>query len=275
MLLSPIMQGLWFLPIGIVTGAYGTIIGAGGGLILMPVLLLLYPHEAPALLTSTSLCAVFANSVSGSLAFARMRRADYKAGLLFAAATVPGAFLGSYLADFFPRLAFQRVFGGFLVLVAAYLLLKGRSGKAAAPGNTGPFTLRYSVTESDGTVHSQAYNALLGFLVSLLTGFIASILGIGGGIIHVPLMTYVLSFPIAVATATSTFILMFTSLSSIVTHVVRGTISPDWVRTVSVVVGVVMGAQVGARIAKRIKGSWTVKALACGLIIAGGRLLIG
>jgi uncharacterized protein len=268
------MQGLWFLPIGILAGAYGTVIGAGGGLILMPVLLLLYPHEAPALLTSTSLCAVFANSVSGSAAFARMRRADYRAGLLFAAATIPGAFLGSYMADYFPRAAFQKVFGGFLALVAVYLILKGRGGKdAAAPAASGPFTLRYSLTESDGTAHAQSYNAMIGFLVSLLTGFIASVLGIGGGIIHVPLMTYVLSFPIAVATATSTFILMFTSLSSIVTHVVRGTISPDWLRTVSVVFGVVLGAQAGARIAKRLKGSWIVKALACGLILAGGRLL--
>jgi len=270
------MNGLWFLPIGILTGAYGTVIGAGGGLILMPVLLLLYPQEAPALLTSTSLCAVFANSVSGSIAYARMRRADYRAGLLFAAATIPGAFLGSYMADFFPRAAFQKVFGGFLALMAIYLLVRGKAREAGKAGGTGgPFTLHYDVTESDGTVHPLSYNAMVGFLVSLLTGFIASVLGIGGGIIHVPLMTYVLSFPIAVATATSTFILMFTSLSSIVTHILRGTISPDWVRTVSVVVGVVLGAQVGARLAKRLKGSWVVKALACGLLIAGGRLLIG
>ena len=86
---------LGFIALGLVVGAYGTLIGAGGGFVLMPLLLLLYPHETPEKLTSISLAIVFLNALSGSGAYARMKRIDYKSGLIFAGATIPGAILGA------------------------------------------------------------------------------------------------------------------------------------------------------------------------------------
>jgi uncharacterized membrane protein YfcA len=74
-------QYLWLIPLGVVTGAYGTLIGAGGGFVLMPLLLLLYRDESPEIITSISLAVVFFNALSGSLAYARMKRIDYKSGL--------------------------------------------------------------------------------------------------------------------------------------------------------------------------------------------------
>ncbi len=77
--------------LGLIVGAYGTIIGAGGGFILVPVLLLLYPDYQPEQLTAVSLAVVFANATSGSVAYGRQRRVDYLTGLLFAAASAPGS----------------------------------------------------------------------------------------------------------------------------------------------------------------------------------------
>ncbi len=74
---------------------YGTLIGAGGGFVLMPMLLLLHPDESPAKLTAISLAVVFFNALSGSVSYAMMRRIDYKSGLMFAAATIPGAIIGA------------------------------------------------------------------------------------------------------------------------------------------------------------------------------------
>ena len=82
-------QFLWLLPLGFMVGTFGTLIGAGGGFILVPVLLLLYPDKSPETITSISLAVVFFNTLSGSFAYARMKRIDYKSGIIFAIATIP------------------------------------------------------------------------------------------------------------------------------------------------------------------------------------------
>jgi hypothetical protein len=81
---------LALMALGFCVGAYGTLIGAGGGFVLMPLLLILYPKENPEILTSISLAVVFFNALSGSEAYGLMKRIDYRSGLMFAAATVPG-----------------------------------------------------------------------------------------------------------------------------------------------------------------------------------------
>ncbi len=114
---------LWLIPLGFVVGALGTLIGAGGGFVLMPVLLLLYPLESPGTITSVSLAVVFCNALSGSWAYARMARIDYKSGLLFAAATVPGAIAGALSTNYLPRRAFNGVFGVLMIVAGPFLRL--------------------------------------------------------------------------------------------------------------------------------------------------------
>ncbi len=101
----------WLVPLGFVVGAYGTLIGAGGGFILAPILALLYPADSPELLTSISLAVVFFNALSGSAAYARMGRIDYRSGGVFAMATIPGAILGALVTSFLPRRLFDGVLG--------------------------------------------------------------------------------------------------------------------------------------------------------------------
>src|SRR5919109_5440665 len=104
----------WMYPLltllGGAIGTYGTLIGAGGGVFLVPTLLVLYPQESPNTIASISLAVVFFNAASGTVAYARMRRIDYRAGLLFAAATVPGAVLGAYATSLLSRQLFDLLF---------------------------------------------------------------------------------------------------------------------------------------------------------------------
>ena len=86
---------LWLIPLGFFAGGYGTLIGAGGGFVLAPALLLLYPGEAPETITSISLASVFFNALSGTLAYAKSKRIDYKSGFIFSLADMPGAVLGA------------------------------------------------------------------------------------------------------------------------------------------------------------------------------------
>src|SRR5437870_12670473 len=91
-----ITASVGLLVIGFTVGAIGTLIGAGGGFLLVPVLLLLNPHFTADTVAGISLAVVFFNAASGTLAYARMRRIDYKAGTIFAIAALPGAVLGAY-----------------------------------------------------------------------------------------------------------------------------------------------------------------------------------
>jgi Sulfite exporter TauE/SafE len=112
---------LWLLPLGVVIGAFGTLIGAGGGFILVPVLLVIYPEEKTELITSISLAVVFFNALSGSAAYARMKRIDYKSGGIFAVATIPGAILGAVATAYLRRGVFDLMFGILMIVAGIYL----------------------------------------------------------------------------------------------------------------------------------------------------------
>src|SRR5215470_2431389 len=103
--------------LGALIGAFGTLIGAGGGFLLVPILLIGY-HVPPATAVGTSLALVFLNATSGSLAYLRQRRVDLALGWRFAAATVPGAVGGAYLTRALSSSVFSWVFGAVLVAIA-------------------------------------------------------------------------------------------------------------------------------------------------------------
>jgi uncharacterized membrane protein YfcA len=91
-----------------------------GGCLLVPVLWFLYPQETPATVTSIALTVAFFNSLSGSVACGRLKRIDYRSGLMFSAASVPGAIIGANITAFLTRGLFQNTFGVTLALVAIY-----------------------------------------------------------------------------------------------------------------------------------------------------------
>src|SRR4051812_4111436 len=103
-----VWSGLAFLLFGYAVGAYGTMVGAGGGFLIVPMMLLVY-HATPAQSAGTGLAVVFLNAVSGTLSYAHQKRIDYRAGLLFAVATLPGAISGAFLARLFSGHTFNIV----------------------------------------------------------------------------------------------------------------------------------------------------------------------
>jgi uncharacterized protein len=260
--------------LGVLVGAFGTLIGAGGGFVLVPVLLILYPQDSPALVTGISLAVVFFNAASGSAAYARMRRVDIVSGLMFAAATIPGAVLGALATSWIPRRTFDIVFGVLLTAGSIYLVVRPSAAPAATkPRHTGRF-LR-TVVERDGTAHTWSYNPYLGVGISVLVGFASSLLGIGGGIIHVPVLAQLLDFPVHIATATSHFTLAIMALVGSLVHLAKGELAPGLGRIAALAVGVVAGAQVGAALSRRVGGVWIMRGLAVALGLVGLRILGG
>jgi hypothetical protein len=267
------LRNFWLLPVGFAVGAFGTLIGAGGGFILMPVLLLLYPGEPAQRLAAISLAVVFLNALSGSAAYVRARRVDVRSALLFAACTVPGAVLGSLSTALVPRAAFDLAFGALLVGAAVFLLLR-RLPHDSRTRREGRGWVTRTLTDREGLTHTYSFRPLTGALLSLAVGLLSSFLGIGGGIIHVPVLATLLSFPVHVATATSHVVLAVTALVGTVTNAAAGALSGGWTRVAVLGLGVVGGAQLGALLSARVRGGWILLALAVALGFAGVRIFL-
>jgi len=273
-------ETLWLyaslISLGFVVSAYGTLIGAGGGFVLMPLLLLLYPHEDPHHLTAISLTVVFLNTFSGATAYARMKRIDYKAGLTFAAATIPGAVIGALTTASVSRRLFECIFSIFLISLAVFMILRPKKDIPAGrrlnivPGKN---RIKHREVTTDGMTFDYSYNRTLGITIFFFLGFIASFFGIGGGSLIVPTLAYVLSFPVAIATATSQLIVAILTFTGTMAHVFIGSFYGIH-RVIALGIGMLTGAQVGARLSNRIKGPWIIRSLAIALVVVGVRMFI-
>src|SRR5688572_19643582 len=144
--------------LGFVVGTFGTLIGAGGGFLLVPILLLLYPDTPASTIMAISLAVVFVKATSGSIAYARLGRIDYRTGVIFAVASAPGAVLGSLATSWLERGVFDTVFGAILMLLAIYLLVRGKVAEVHA--------------------RPERVNLWLGGILSVGVGFLSSVLGI-------------------------------------------------------------------------------------------------
>lgn len=271
--LLSVLTFVGFVALGVAVGAFGTLIGAGGGFLLTPVLLFLYPTLPAQTITAISMTTVLFNSASGSVAYARMRRIDYKTAILFAVATLPGSVVGTLLTSHMPRDLFDTIFGGFLILFAGIIVLKKRMGDHSAPiDQKGLFRAMRRLTDKDGHTAEFSFNMFIGIAISFVVGFLSGMLGIGGGIVHVPAMVF-LGFPAHFATATSHFVLVFSSFTSLLVHLRDGAFLRMGGTALCIAVGAIIGAQVGARISKHIRGSVIMLCLAGALVLAGIRIL--
>ena len=257
-------DALWLLPLGFVVGAFGTLIGAGGGFILVPVLLLLYPNEAPATITSISLIVVFFNALSGSIVYARAKKIEYQTGVTFALAAIPGSIFGAVTTASINRQKFDLLFGALLSIFSVLLLV--RPGRKSGGGET-----KGSRTEIS---RLSSLKLALGAVLSTGLGFLSSFLGIGAGFIYVPAFIYILDFPVHTATATSLFTLAFMSFTGTATHLFAGPLHHGMNLALMLTPGVVLGAQLGARLSRRLHADWILRGLALTLGLVGLRFVI-
>lgn len=251
--------------LGGLIGSLGTLIGAGGGFLLVPLLLLVY-HLPPPEAVGTSLSLVFLNALSGTMAYLHQRRVDLALGWRFAAATIPGAIGGAYVARALSSDGFSLGFGLVLLFIATLLFW----GKTSAPSHRAQVR---SIVDARGEAHRYHVDAWKGVVLSFFVGVLSSAFGIGGGIIHVPFLIVVLGLPVHVATATSHFVLSISALVGTVTFLALGHVQLRL--TALMGVGILIGAQLGARASLRAPAQLIRQVLAAGLMLVGVRMVLG
>lgn len=235
-------------------GAFGAMLGLGGGVILVPLLTLAFDIPLT-VAVGTSLVCVIATSNGGAAVNLAARRADVRLGIVLAAGTVIGAITGAVLAGILP----ERVLAGLFAVVLAYTTVAMLRGlrRPSASGEE-----RVDPTAPDGAsapaYRSTRLPAAIGG--SFAAGNISGLLGIGGGVVIVPLIHLAMKAPMQVAVATSNYMIGITGAAGAYTYLLRGDVDPR--QAAPVVLGVVAGSALGARIASRVRGTWLVVAFA-------------
>lgn len=247
---------------GLFASLIGTLLGIGGGIFVSPILFLVY-HLSPQKVIGTSLAMVLCNSTSGTIAYAFQHRINYKLGWQFALFTIPGAVIGAYISRFFNPLSFRIVFSVLLIVFSIYLFIH------TIKSSSSDMLKQDSETSHINPFRFPQYLTIC--FLSLGVGILSSLLGIGGGIIHIPILIYILKIPVHMATATSHFILAFSSLSGVISHLWLGNIEIYYAIVLGS--GAIIGAQVGAFISKKVRSRIIILLLAAILILTGIRLL--
>lgn len=259
------------VPVGACVGFVGSLIGVGGGFFVVPFLLVFgtafFPEAfTPQQATAASLGTVLLSALSATSANARRRRVDWRTGAVMALGTIPGAWLGRVveLAD----RSFAVLFAVLLSSTAVYIgFVKLRPGRGVVRGTP------REVVDSDGQAHRYEANLAWGFGASMGVGFIASLFGVGGGLLLVPFMVIVFGAPTLVATATAQFIFVFTSAAGLAIAVARGQMSEaGGTAILTIGPGVVLGAQAGVAIAKKVREGVIRRMIA--LVLVGVALLM-
>jgi uncharacterized membrane protein YfcA len=175
-------------------------------------------------------------------------------------ATLPGAIAGAAVVGLLSRGVFDVLFGSVLTLLSVALLVN--PDRRLNLDRIFPAGEHREFADADGKTYRYAFNLPLGMAVSVAVGFASSLLGIGGGIIHVPFMAQILGFPVHVAIATSHAVLAVMAGAGTITHYVLGAFNGTGWRTPFLAAGIVAGAQVGARLSDRVKSMWLLRLLA-------------
>ncbi len=263
-------EALLLIIFGCVVGLIGTLIGAGGGFIHVPMLMIFFDFS-PQLAIGTSITAVFMNALSGTLSYVTHKRIDYEIGLKFATAAVPGVLVGAVIAQHFTFTSFSILFSITLILLSIHLFAEKDISIVRTKAKELP--QERLLVDAEGEVHAYAPDMAIGLSGSFFTGIFSGLFGIGGGIIHVPLMYSVLGMPVHIATATSHFILAITSLFAVIIFTGMHEIDLDF--AVFIGIGAILGAYFGARMSLRTGPRFIKRVIAVCLLMLALKLISG
>lgn len=247
---------IWLLAgTGLFAALLGSMLGVGGGFIIVPVLTLL-AHLPIKAAIGTSLVAIIANASLAASRYMRLGFTNVKLGLLMCCTTVPGAVAGSLLAGILAPAVLSTLFGLVLVYVAYIMVTKG---DISIQSNEPPATNSADVTNV-ATYYDKAMAKFVGYRItripqglggSFLAGILSSLLGIGGGVVQVPVMNLIMTVPIKAAIGTSAFIMGLTTAAGALVYHHQGYIHPFVVAPL--LLGIVPGALVGTALTERIE----------------------
>ncbi|WP_257144028.1 sulfite exporter TauE/SafE family protein [Bacillus sp. AFS002410] len=270
-----VLQILILVSIGLAAGTVGSLIGLGGGIIIVPMLLNI-DHFLSAFSTvpihvavGTSLITIVFSSLSSTLSYHKQKRIDYKSGILFLIGSVPGSLLGTYINSLLNTERFTLFFGIFLICISIFLFISSKLNKKSKEVHKG---IIRTYTNDEGEAYTYSYSLSLAISLSICVGIISGLFGIGGGILLVPMMAFLFGFPPQLAVATSMFVVMFTTLGSSISYITLGEVNFYYI--LLLIPGAWFGGKIGAFINQKLKTETIALILRVVVLLYGIKLII-
>ncbi len=279
--------GLLFL--GLLIGGISPTVGIGGGLLTVPILIMVYGLNGDAA-TATSLGVIIFTTLSSTLAYIREKRIDFKVALIFIIFAIPGSTLGSLFSEWLKQQnlntdIFQVIFASVLILVGIFKIItllfdnKFKSNQIKEeifddlkdkPWWKKKYLYR-SFKDRHGIEFKYTAKLFPGVIISFTGGFLGAMLGIGGGFIYVAILTMALGVPIGVAVATSTFTIFIANFFAVIVRFD----SIQWFYVLFLSIGTIISSNLVVRFVHKIKSKWMLTGFWIITIGTAIKLLVG
>jgi uncharacterized membrane protein YfcA len=239
---------LLILLVGLVVGSFGAMLGIGGGVLLIPILTVFFAVPIKTAISTSLICVIATSSAAGSVYVGRGLTHN-RLAMVLEIATTSGALAGGITAALISPSLLAAFFGLILIYVVFSIHRLPKEDRLSAP--TGLMDASYIDPLTGARIDYGIRNFGMGMGASFLAGNVSGLLGIGGGIIKVPIMSVLMGVPLRAAIATSNFMIGITAATSAVIYFARGYIDPKI--AIPSALGVVVGAQIGTRLGGRLR----------------------
>jgi uncharacterized protein len=236
------------LLVGLIVGAFGSMLGIGGGVLLIPLLTAFFGVPIKTAI-GASIVSVIATSSAAGAVYVGRGLTHSRLAMALEVATTSGALAGGITAMLISPRLLAALFG--IILFYVGFSMRSLAQESRKTGHTGLLDISYVDPLSGRIIRYGVRKFGLGLGASFLAGNVSGLLGIGGGIIKVPIMTLVMGVPLRASIATSNFMIGITAATSAIVYYAHGYINPGI--AVPSALGVLLGAQIGTRIGGRLR----------------------
>ena len=252
--------GLLMLLGGIAAGVFGSLLGLGGGLLIVPLLTIGFGLPLREAVGVSLVCVIVTSSASAGV-YLQRRQANLRLGMVLELFTGIGAIIGGAIAFLVDERVLAGLFSLLVLYVAVTILRSARRQASPSATDEDLAAVDDAIPDEDALVVDDDAATLgldpkvlgrmpLAAVASLGAGVASALLGIGGGLIKVPLMHLGLGVPLRIATATSNLMVGITASTSALVYLLRGGI--DAYATGPTAIGVFVGASIGSRMGHRL-----------------------
>jgi uncharacterized membrane protein YfcA len=272
--MTPLEFVLSLFAIAFAAGFLGSLVGLGGGIIIVPALTLLYGLDIH-LAIGASIVSVIATSSGAAAAYVREHMTNLRTAMFLELGTTTGAISGAFLATLLHGNWLFLIFGLVLAYSAVAMLRHKRDKHGSVPPDVLADRLNlhgsYYDKQKRAVIDYRVTHTKLGLLLMYIAGAVSGLLGVGSGVLKVPAMDLAMRIPIKVSTATSNFMIGVTAAASAGVYFARGHVDPFIAAPVAA--GVLLGATVGARVLPYVNSRWLRIVFVIVLLIVAAQMI--
>ncbi len=263
--------------IGLLISLYGSIVGFGGGIFMVPILVSVFGYDLD-VAAGTAMISLVPSSIISTILNRKKGQVDFKVGFLLEAPTMVGVVLGSLILSYFSAtgnlLVLEIVFALMILILGASFFMSKKQERNSKDGFFYKLNKQKPAFVFKNELNFVAYRVSLymALFFGLVSGALAGLFGVGGGFMKTPIMLKVFEIPAKIAAGTALFMIVITSITGSVMHTMQGHIlfEKSW----PVVLGFTLGAIIGFKVNTHLKEDFLEKLIGVSLVTAALMMIL-